>query len=59
MAQGIAELRNLYGTGHGRDGKAVGLQPRYARLAAGCAGVLATFLFETHSEKPKSMHAAS
>lgn len=48
ISQGIAELRNLYGTGHGKDGQFKGLSPRHARLAVGCATTLATFLFETH-----------
>lgn len=29
----LAQLRGLYGTGHGRDGNYRGLQPRHARLA--------------------------
>lgn len=48
MSQGIAELRNLYGTGHGKDGQFKGLSPRHARLAVGAATTLATFLLETH-----------
>jgi hypothetical protein len=48
ITQSLAELRNSYGTGHGHDGKAKGLAPRHARLAAGAASVLAKFLFETH-----------
>ncbi len=48
VSQGLAELRNLYGTGHGKDGQFRGLGPRHARLAVGCATTLATFLFETH-----------
>lgn len=48
ITQSVAELRNSYGTGHGHDGKAKGLTPRHARLAAGAATVLAKFLFETH-----------
>ncbi len=51
ISTGLAELRNLYGTGHGRDGKAQGLQPRHARLAVGASSTLATFLFETHQER--------
>lgn len=51
VVQGLAELRNLYGTGHGRHGRTKGLQPRHATLAAGAAATLATFLFETHIEK--------
>ena len=48
VAQGMAELRNLYGTGHGTTGTAGGLLPRHARLAVGAATTLATFLLETH-----------
>lgn len=51
VAQGLGELRNLYGTGHGKGGSARGLGPRHARLAVGAAGTLATFLFETHLER--------
>lgn len=38
VAQGLAELRNLYGTGHGRAGSARGLAARHARLAVGLRG---------------------
>jgi len=51
VAQGLAELRNLYGTGHGKTGKAKGLSARHARLAVGSAATLATFLLETHDER--------
>jgi hypothetical protein len=50
VSQGLAELRGLYGTGHGKHGKAAGLKPRHAKLAVGAAATLATFLFETHKE---------
>ena len=50
IVQGVAELRGLYGTGHGKDGKARGLQPRHARLAVGAASSLVTFVFQTHIE---------
>lgn len=51
VAQGLGELRNLYGTGHGRKGKAKGISPRHARLAVGSSATLAVFLFETHQER--------
>lgn len=51
VAQGLAELRNLYGTGHGRAGHHKGLQPRHAKLAVGAASTLALFLFETHQDR--------
>lgn len=50
IPQGLAELRNLYGTGHGREGRARGVRPRHAKLAVAAAAALATFLFETHVE---------
>ena len=49
IAQGTAELRNAYGTGHGRSGKTVsGLQSRHARLAVGAAETLGVFLFDSY-----------
>ena len=51
VTQGLAELRNLYGTGHGKHGSSRGLSPRHARLVVGAAATLATFLFETHVER--------
>ena len=52
ISRGVAELRNLYGTGHGRGGRFTGVQPRHARLAVGAAATLGTFLMETHLERP-------
>ena len=51
ITQGLTELRNQYGTGHGKTRKAKGLSSRHAKLAAGAATTLAIFLFETHKEK--------
>jgi hypothetical protein len=51
VAQGLGELRNMYGTGHGRRGQVKGLASRHARLAVGSAATLAMFLFETHQER--------
>ena len=51
ITQGVAELRNHYGTGHGKAAGAKGLQPRHARLAVGAASTLAVFLAETHNER--------
>jgi len=50
----LAELRGLYGTGHGRDGNHRGLQPRHARLAVGAAVTFIDFVTETHRLKPAS-----
>ena len=43
----IAELRGLYGTGHGKHGATSGLEPRHARLAVGSTATYSTFLFKT------------
>lgn len=51
MAAGVAELRNSYGTGHGKATGASGLGPRHARLAVGAASTLAVFLFETYNDR--------
>jgi 23S rRNA pseudoU1915 N3-methylase RlmH len=52
IGQCLAELRNIYGTGHGKAGNSKGLSPRHAKLAVGAVATLATFFFETHMEKP-------
>jgi Abortive infection C-terminus len=46
VASGTAELRNLYGTGHGRSRKG-GASARHARLVIGAAATLSRFLLET------------
>jgi hypothetical protein len=51
IAQNMAELRNLYGTGHGKSSRRKGLSPRHARLIVGAATTLVVFLFETHTER--------
>ena len=51
ISQGVSELRNQYGTGHGRLARKKGLAPRHAKLAVGAASTLAVFLMETHLEQ--------
>lgn len=51
LTQYLAELRSLYGTGHGRDGGHKGLQPRHARLAVGAAVSFIDFVTETYRER--------
>lgn len=55
IAQGLGEIRNLYGTGHGRAGSKRAVSPRHARLAVGAAATLANFLFETHEERDQGV----
>ena len=48
IVQGLAELRNDYGTGHGRENKFRGLQPRHAGLAVGAAITYVEFITKTY-----------
>jgi Abortive infection C-terminus len=47
---GVAELRNLYGTGHGRLRRG-GANARHARLVVGSAATLCGFVLETLDER--------
>lgn len=51
LTQYLAELRGLYGSGHGRDGRHRGLQPRHARLAVGAVVSFIDFVTETFRER--------
>ncbi len=53
IGHGLAELRNLYGSGHGRSGRVKGLSSRHARLAVGAVTTLVQFLFETHRDRKR------
>lgn len=48
MTNNLAQLRGLYGTGHGREGNHRGLQPRHARLAVASAVAFIDFVTATH-----------
>lgn len=52
VGQQLAEIRNQFGTGHGRTTSHVGLERRHARLAVGAASTLAAFLYESHEANP-------
>lgn len=55
LTHNLAQLRGLYGTGHGRGGHHRGLQPRHARLAVASAIAFIDFVTDTyrHQEKAK------
>lgn len=57
VAVGIAELRNEYGTDHGRTRPSGGLGPRHAHLAAGVAHTYCYFLLETLDDRRRSAAA--
>ena len=48
IATGISELRNAYGSGHGKSPNYKGLEGRHARLAVGSALTLVNFLWDSH-----------
>lgn len=48
---GIAELRNLYGSGHGKGEKLQGITSRHARLVVGSGTALCAFLLETYEHR--------
>ena len=51
LTQYLAELRGLYGSGHGRDGKHRGLEARHARLAVAAAVAFIDFVTETYHQR--------
>jgi hypothetical protein len=53
ISHGMAELRNLYGTGHGKSGTSGSLNSRHARLAVNCATAFVHFVFDTYIERTK------
>ncbi len=53
ISQGMAELRNLYGDGHGKSKEFKSLPPRYAHLAVGASVAVVHFMWETYQEKKK------
>ncbi len=52
LTQYLAELRSLYGSGHGSDGSHRGLEPRHARLAVATAVAFIDFVTDTHHRRP-------
>lgn len=51
IAQGMAELRNLYGDGHGKNKNFQPLPPRYAHLAVGSSVTVVHFMWDTYQER--------
>ncbi|MDP4086627.1 MAG: abortive infection family protein [Bacillota bacterium] len=47
----LTELRNLYGTGHGKENVRKGLNERHAKLVVGAGITLSTFLLETFEHR--------
>ena len=52
LGRSLAELRNAFGTGHGRPAGHVGLDTHHARLAVRMATAVGVFLYEVHERNP-------
>ena len=50
LVHDIAELRNNYGSGHGKESEKLQLGPIYASLAANAAATLAMYMFQTYEK---------
>ncbi len=53
IAQGVAELRNQYGSGHGKSSTYKGLESRHASLAVGSSITLVRFLWASYEHHCK------
>jgi hypothetical protein len=51
IAGNVAEIRNSYGSGHGKSESYKGLESRYAKLAVGSSATLVQFLWDTHKTR--------
>lgn len=51
IAHGMAELRNLYGDGHGKNKNFQPLPPRYAHLTVGASVTVVHFMWATYQER--------
>jgi hypothetical protein len=57
IASGVGELRNRYGTGHGRHGKS-GLRPRHGRLAVHAAMTWCLLMIDTLQDPEATWRSA-
>jgi hypothetical protein len=53
LMQGLVEVRNLYGTGHGKGSTHKGPQSRHARLAVASAATFVEFIVDTYRERER------
>lgn len=51
VVQRVAEIRNAYGTGHGKKSKTSPLRSRHAQLAVGASITVASFLYQTNQDR--------
>ncbi len=51
ITNSVAQLRNVYGSGHGKSANYKGLQERHAKLAIGCSVTLVNFLWDSYQRQ--------
>ena len=56
IASSLAELRNAYGSGHGKSVSFRGLQERHAKLAVGSSVTLVQFLWDSFERMQSKEH---
>lgn len=57
IAHGVAELRNSYGSGHGKESTYKGLEPRHAQLAIGSSITLVKFIWDSYERNYVTPHS--
>ena len=55
IVNNMAQLRNAYGSGHGKSASYKGLQERHAKLAIGSSVTLVNFLWDSFERQTKSV----
>lgn len=55
ILQNLAELRNNYGTGHGKDSRYVVLQERHDQLAVGTRMAIVLFIWDSYEDRIKTL----
>jgi len=59
IVQGISEIRNSYGTGHGKDSDFKGLEIKFAKLLVGLVSEIAIFYLATNGETAELIETES
>ncbi len=54
----LAELRNSYGSGHGKSASFVGLEERHAKLAVGCSTAFVDFVWSTYESTKRDKNVS-
>lgn len=54
----LAELRNQYGSGHGKSASYVGLEERHAKLAVGCSITFVDFVWSTYESTKRDKNVS-